>query len=80
MDTHLEEVLDPLRLITVALPADTLHLLHLASLASSLRTKEKWKVKKSYKELEMTTNLYVLQMDIRVLTEVDDGSEEIKEA
>ena len=39
MYTHLEEVLDSLWIIAVALSADSLHLLHLASLTSSLSDK-----------------------------------------
>jgi hypothetical protein len=37
MYTYLEEVLDSLRVIAVALSADSLYLLHLTSLAGSLR-------------------------------------------
>lgn len=39
MYTRLEEILDSLWVIAVALSADSLHLLHLTSLAGSLRKK-----------------------------------------
>ena len=41
---NLEEVLDSLRIITVAFSADSLHFFHLSSFASSLHQQQKYQI------------------------------------
>ena len=53
---NLQEVLDTLGIVAVALAADSLHFFNLAGLARSLN---------------------VLEVDVRILTKVDNASQEI---
>lgn len=56
---HLEEVLHPLGVVAVALPADSLHFLDLTRFARRLD---------------------VLEVNIGLLAEIDDGAEEVEQA
>lgn len=58
LQLYLEEVLDALRVVAVALSADPLHLFDLARLAGSLD---------------------VFEVDLRVLAEVHDRAQEVKQ-
>lgn len=56
---HLEEVLHPLWVVAVALPADSLHFLDLT---------------------RFTRRLDVLEVNVGLLAEIDDGAQEVEQA